>query len=146
MYLNLPSNIPKTLDIRRHRFRVMPTEAATSYFHQGFTLTYPNVVVIDLRIPCKGNIEGASAYVYIRRAQRWHQIYLVHEFWPKNDVDDKLKYIRKATTSSRMMKILKLEKIDKINSQFIQLFFCGENHIYYFTQANRILVLFAVWL
>ena len=32
-YLQLPSNIPKTLDIRRQGFRVMPSEAATSYFY-----------------------------------------------------------------------------------------------------------------
>ena len=29
VYLQLLSNIPKTLDIRRHRFRVMPSEATT---------------------------------------------------------------------------------------------------------------------
>jgi len=93
MYLQLPSNIPKTLDIRRHGFRVMPSEAATSCFHQGSTVTYPNPVVIDLRILCKGNIEGASGYVLISRAQSWHQIYLLHELWPKNDDTAKLKYI-----------------------------------------------------
>ena len=60
MYLQLPSNIPKTLDIRRHGFLVMPSEAATSNFHQGATIPYPNPVVIDLRLPSKGNIEGAS--------------------------------------------------------------------------------------
>ena len=72
MYLHLPSNIPKTLDIRRHGFRLMPSEAATSYFNQGSTITYPNPIVIDLKIPCRGNIEGASGYVSISRAQTWH--------------------------------------------------------------------------
>jgi hypothetical protein len=43
----------------------MPSEASTSYFHQGSTIAYPNPVVIDLRNPCKGNIEGASGYVSI---------------------------------------------------------------------------------
>ena len=38
-YLQLPSNIPTTLDIRRHGFRVMPSEAATPYFHEGSTIT-----------------------------------------------------------------------------------------------------------
>jgi hypothetical protein len=57
----------------------MPSEAATSYFHQGSTKTYPNPIVIDFRISCKGNIEGASGYVSISRAQCWHQIYLLHE-------------------------------------------------------------------
>ena len=57
----------------------MPSKAATSYFHQGSTTTYQNPTVIDLRILCKGNIEGVSGYVSISRAQRWHQIYLLHE-------------------------------------------------------------------
>ncbi len=77
----------------------MPSEAATSYFHQGSTITYPNPVVTDLRIPCKGNIEGASGYVSISRAQTWHHIYLFHELWPKNDDTAKLKYIQKAAKS-----------------------------------------------
>ncbi len=68
MYL-LPSNTPNTLDIRRHGFRVMRSEAATSYLYQGSTITYPNLVVVDLRIPCKCNIEGAGGYVSISRAQ-----------------------------------------------------------------------------
>jgi hypothetical protein len=99
MYLQSPSNIPKTLDIRPHGFRVMPSEAATSYFHQGSTITYPNLVLIDLRIPCKGNIEGTSGYVSISRAQSWHKIYLLHELWPKNDDTAKFKYIQKDTKS-----------------------------------------------
>ena len=93
MYLQLPSNILKTLDIRRHGFRIMPSEAATSYFHQSSTITYTNPVLIDLRIPCKCNIEGASGYVSFNRAQSWHQIYLLHELLPKNDDTAKLRYI-----------------------------------------------------
>jgi hypothetical protein len=77
----------------------MPSDAATSYFHQGSTITYPYLVVIDLRIPCKGNIEGARGYVSMSRAQSWHQIYLLHELWPKNDDTAKLRYIQKATKS-----------------------------------------------
>jgi hypothetical protein len=61
----------------------MPSEAATSYFHQGSIITYPNPIAIDLRISCKGNIEGASGYVSIIRPQSWHQIYLLHELWHK---------------------------------------------------------------
>jgi hypothetical protein len=72
----------------------MPSKAATSYIHQGSTITYPTPVVIDLRIPCKGNIEGASGYVSISRAQSWHQIYLLPELWPKNDDTAKLRYIQ----------------------------------------------------
>ena len=68
----------------------MPSEVATSYFHQGSTITYPNPIVIDLIIPCKGNIEGASGYVSISRARSWHQIYLLHKVWPKNDDASKL--------------------------------------------------------
>ncbi len=57
----------------------MPSEGATSYFYQGSTITYPNSVVIDMRIPRKRNIEGASGYISISRAQSWHQIYLLQE-------------------------------------------------------------------
>jgi hypothetical protein len=91
MYLHLRSNIPKTLDIRRRGFRVIPSDAATPYFQQGSTIRYLDV--IDLRNPCKGHIEGASGYVSISRAQTWHQIYLLHELWPKNDDTAKLQYI-----------------------------------------------------
>jgi hypothetical protein len=69
----------------------MPSEAATSYFHQGSTIIYPNPVVIDLRIPCKGNIEVACGYVSISQAQSWYQIYLLRKLWPKNDDTDKLR-------------------------------------------------------
>ena len=50
MYLHLRSNIPKTLDIRRRGFRVIPSDAATPYFQQGSTIRYLDV--IDLRNPC----------------------------------------------------------------------------------------------
>ena len=56
-------------------------------------------MVIYLRIPCKGNIEGASGYVSISRARSWHQIYLLHELWPKNYDTTKLRYIQKAPKS-----------------------------------------------
>jgi hypothetical protein len=77
----------------------MPSEDATSHFHQGSTITYLNSVVIELRIPCKGSIEGASGYVSISRAQSWHQMYMLPELWPKNDDSAKLRYIQKATKS-----------------------------------------------
>jgi hypothetical protein len=77
----------------------MPSEAATYYCHQGSTITYPNLVVTDLRIPCKGNIEGARGYISISRAQSWYQIFLLHELWPQNDDTTKLKYIQKPTKS-----------------------------------------------
>jgi hypothetical protein len=57
----------------------MSSEAATSYFQKGSAITYPNPFVIDLRIPCKGNIEGDNGYFSNSRAQSWHQIYLLHE-------------------------------------------------------------------
>jgi hypothetical protein len=94
MYLKLPSNIPKILDIRRQRFRVLPIEAASSFFHQGSTIIYPKHVVINLRIHCKGNIDGPSAYYSISQAQSWHQIYFLCEFWPINVDDSKLQYIQ----------------------------------------------------
>jgi hypothetical protein len=90
-------------------------------------MTYPNLVVVDLKIPCNGNIEGASAYVSISRAQSWHQIYLLRELRPKNDDDAKLQYIQKLRNHSLvMMKTLKLAKFDWINSQFLQLFFAAK--------------------
>jgi len=97
LYLQLPSNIPKTLDIIRHGFRVMPSEAATSYSRQASTITYQNPVVIDLRIPCKGNIEGTGGYISISRAQSSNQLYLLHELLPKHDDTAKLRSIKKAT-------------------------------------------------
>ena len=136
VYLKLLSNIPKTLDIRRHGFRVMPSEAATSYFHQGSTISYPNPVVIDLRIPCKGNIEGASGYVSISRAQSWHQIYLLHELWPENDAAAKLRYIQKATKSFAYDEDTKVFKnrLDRLAISTAN--FYGENHLHYFTHEN----------
>jgi len=137
MYLQLPSNIPKTLDIRRHGFLVMPSEAATSYFHQGSTITYPNPVVIDLRIPCKSNIEGASGYVFISRAQSRHQIYFLYELWPNNDDSAKLRYIQKATKSFVYDEATKLckNRLDRLAISTANCF--GENHhLHYFTQEN----------
>jgi hypothetical protein len=114
----------------------MPSEAATSYFHQGSTITYPNPVVIDLRIPCKGNIEGASGYVSISRAQSWHQIYLLHELWPENDDTAKLKYIQKATKSFAYDEDTKAckKRLDKLAKSTAD--FYGENHLHYFTHEN----------
>jgi len=77
----------------------MPSVSATSYFHQGSTILYPNLVVINLRIPCKGNIEGTSAYVSISRAQSLHRTNLSHELWAKSDDEIILRYIEKATKS-----------------------------------------------
>jgi hypothetical protein len=57
----------------------MPSEDATSYFHQASAITLQNLVILDLSAPCKCNIEAASAYVNISRAHNWHQIYLLHK-------------------------------------------------------------------
>jgi hypothetical protein len=115
----------------------MPSEVATSYFHQVSTIRYPNHVVIDLRIPCKGNIEGASGYVSISQAQSWHHIYLLHELWPKNDDNAKLRYIQKDTksfaydednkTCKKRLDMLAISKAD---------FFGKNHHLHYFTQEN----------
>ena len=115
----------------------MPIEAATSYSYQGSTITYPNHVEIDLRIPCKGNIEGASGYVSINRAQSWHQIYLFHEFWPKNDDTSKLRYIQKTTKPFAYDEDTKASKkrLDRLAISTTN--FYGENHHpHYLTQAN----------
>ncbi len=113
----------------------MPSEAATSYFHQGSAITYPNSVVTDFRIPCKGNIEGASAYVSICRAQSWHQIYLLKNLWPTNDVDANL-HIQKATKSFAYDEDTKARKIILDRLAISKAIFCGENHLHYFTKAN----------
>ena len=134
--LNLPENVPKIYDIRRHGFRVMPSEAATSYFYQGATIPYPNPVVIDMRIPSKGDIEGASVYVSISRAQSMDQIYLLHELWPKGDDVSKAKYIAKATKSFSYDEdtIACKQRLDNLASKTAAKW--GDNHLHYFTHAN----------
>ena len=105
--------------------------------HQSSTTTYPNPIVIDLRIPCNGNIEGASGYVPISRAQSWHQIHLLHELWPKNDDTVKLRYIQKATKSFAYDEDNEASKkrLDKLAISTAS--FYGENHhLHYFTQEN----------
>ncbi len=125
----------------------MPSEAATSYFHQGSTITYINSVVIDLRIPCKCNIEGASGYVSISRAQSCHQIYLLHELWPKNDDSAKFKYIQKAAKSFAYDEDTKAckRKLDRLAISTAD--FYGKNHhLHYFTheKSNNCVVCGAV--
>jgi hypothetical protein len=113
----------------------MLSEDATSYFHQGSTITYPNRVVIDLKIPSKGNLEKASGYVSISQARSWHKIYLLHELWPKNDTIVKLRYIPKATKSFAYNEDTKACK--KILDRFAisTSSFYGENHhLHYFAQ------------
>jgi hypothetical protein len=115
----------------------MPNEAITSYFHQGSTISYPNPVLIDLKIPCKGNIEGASGYVSISRSQSWHQIYLLHELWPKNDDTAKLRCIQKATKSFAYDEFTKAckKRLDSLAISTANFF--GENHhLHYFKQEN----------
>ena len=89
-----------------------------------------------MRIPCKGNIEGASGYVSTSRAQSWHQIYLLHELWPKNDDIAKLKYIQKATKSLAYDEDTKAckKRLDKLAKSTAD--FYGENHLHYFTHEN----------
>ena len=91
--------------------------AATSHFHQGSTITCSNRVIIDLRIPCKGKI-GASAHVSISRAQRGHQIYLLHKLI-KTVMHNYI--LKRLQNDSLMTKTLKLAKIDKIDLQFLHL-------------------------
>ncbi len=115
----------------------MPSEAATSYFYQGSTITCSDPIVIDLRILCKGNIEGASGYVTISRAQSWHQIYLLHELWPKNDDTAKLRYIQKATKSFAYDEDTKAckKRLDRLAISTAD--FHGKNHhLQYFTHEN----------
>ncbi len=123
-----------TLDKRRHGFRVMPSEAATTFFYQGSTITYPNPVVINLKTPCKCNIEGASGYVSISRARSWHKIYLLHELWPKKDDFAKLAYIQKATKSFAYDEDTKACKkgLDKLAISTSD-FYDEKHHLHYFT-------------
>ena len=134
--LHLPTNVPKTLDIRRYGFRVIPSEAATSYFHQGTTIKFPNPVIIDLRIPSKGYIEGPSAYVSISRAQSWEQVYLLHELWPKSDNQARLKYITKATKSFAYDEDTRACKSRLDNLALLTAAHWGEDHLHYFTQTS----------
>jgi hypothetical protein len=115
----------------------MPSVSTTLYFHQGSTITsYPNPIVIGLRNTYKGNIEEVGAYISIGRTQSWHQMYLLREFWPKNDDDPKFRHIQKATKSFAYDEDTKACK-NIINRLAISsTSFFGENHLYYFTQAN----------
>ena len=89
-----------------------------------------------MRIPCKGNIEGASAYVYISRAQSWHKIYLLHELWPKKIDETKLRYIEKATKSFAYDEETKACK-NRLDRLAISIHVsCGENHLHNLSQAN----------
>ncbi len=114
----------------------MPSEAAPSYFHQGSTISFPNPVVIDLRIPCKENIEGGSGYVSISRAQSWHQIYLLRELWTENDAAAKLRYIQKSTKSFAYDEDTKAckNRLDKLAISSAD--FYSEKHLHYFTHEN----------
>ena len=126
----------------------MPSKAATSYFHHGSIITYPNPVVIDLRIPCILRVISKGLVVMFQldsRAQSWHQIYLLHELWPKNDDNAKLRYIQKATKSfaydehNRACK----KRLDRVSSSTAD--FYGENHhLHYFTREIPIIVSLAV--
>jgi hypothetical protein len=97
-------------------------------------MLYPNLIVMDLRIPSKGNIEEASAYVSISRAQSCHQIYLLHELWPKNDDETKLRYIQKATKSFAYDEDTKACKNRLDRLAIFSANSCGESHIPYLTQ------------
>ncbi len=90
-----------------------------------------------MRIPFKGNIEGASGYVSISRAQSCHQIYLLHELWPKNDDTAKLKYIQKATKSFTYDEDTKAckKRLDKLAKSTAN--FYGENHLSYFIRKSQ---------
>ena len=89
-----------------------------------------------MRIPCKGNIEGASGYVSISQSQSWHQIYLLHELWPESDDTAKLKYIQKATKSFAYDEDTKAckKRLDKLAKSTAD--FYGENYLHYFTHEN----------
>jgi hypothetical protein len=97
-----------------------------------------------LRIPCKGNIEGASAYVSISRAQSWHQIYLLHELWPTNVDDAKFRYIQKATKSFACDEDIKACKNILNRLSISTTSFLGENHLIISHKQIRIIVIFAM--
>jgi hypothetical protein len=89
-----------------------------------------------LRIPCKDNIEGASAYVSISRAHSWHKISLLHELWFKNDDNAKFRYIQKATKSFAYDEDGKACKniLDRLAISTTSFF--GENYLHYLTQVK----------
>ena len=92
-----------------------------------------------MRISCKGNIEGANAYVFNSRAQSWHQIYLLHELWTTKDEEAKLQYFQKVTKSfayfyDEVNKACKT-RLDRLTISTPN--FWGENHLHYFTTSNN---------
>ena len=91
-----------------------------------------------MRIPCKGNIEGASGYVSISRAQSWHQIYLLHELWPKNVNTAKLRYIQKATKSFAYDEDTKAckKRLDKLAIISTTSLYGENHHLHHSTQEN----------
>lgn len=82
------------LYIRRVGFHLVCTAAATSYFQQGNTVSYPQPVVIDLRFVPTGSISPASTYVSASRPQSLQQLYLLHPLWTNDS--EKEAYIKKA--------------------------------------------------
>ena len=85
---------PTKLYIRRVGFHLIPTAAATSFFHQGNTVPSPQPVVIDLRFPPTGTVSPASTYVSASRPQSINQLYLLQKLWETDR--EKQAYITKA--------------------------------------------------
>jgi hypothetical protein len=90
----------------------MPSEAATSYFHQGSTISYPIHVVIDLRIPCKGNIEGASGYFLLAEHKAGIKFICYTNFGPKMMPPLNCDIFKKPRNPSLMMRTLSFAKIE----------------------------------
>ena len=93
--LKLPAGAPKHIHIRRRGFKVVPSEAATSYFHQGATHPFPIPIVIDMRIP-PGLIAAAMPYVAMGRAQSIQQLHLLQPLWKRGDQAAKRRYLDQA--------------------------------------------------
>ena len=93
--MNLGLSAPKIIHIRRRGFKVIPSEAATSYYHQGMTTDLPKKLILDWRIP-SGPIPAAMPYTTLSRPRSLHQTHLLHPLWKAGDVEGRRKYLEQA--------------------------------------------------
>ena len=93
--MQLPTTVPKLIHIRRRGFKVIPSEAATSYYHQGMTTDLPKKLILDWRIP-SGPVSAAMPYTTLSRPRNLFQTHLLHPLWKAGDAEGRRKYLEKA--------------------------------------------------
>ena len=122
----------------------MPSEVATSYFHQGSTISYPNPVVIDLRIPCKGNIEGLVVMFLLAEHKAGIKYICYTNYGPKMMPLVNCDIFKKPQNPSLMMRTLRFAKIDWTDLPFLLLIFTVKTIFIILHTKIPIIVLFAV--